>query len=69
MGVGSKGKGYVKLEKEMDKVKITAISRNFRSNQGVIDAVDENLGDQEEGCYVEAISKLEQRWRKRIEVK
>ena len=35
-----------------------------RSNKGVIDAVDEYLGDEEEGFYFEGISKLEQRWRK-----
>ena len=36
---------------------------------GVIDTVDEYLGDQEEGFYFEGISKLEQRWRKCIEAK
>ena len=43
--------------------------RNFGSNEGVIDAVDEYLGDREEGFYFERISKLEQRWRKCIEAK
>ena len=43
--------------------------RNFGSNEGVIDAVNEYLGDLEEGFYFEQISKLEQRWRKCIEAK
>ena len=43
--------------------------RNFGSNEGVRDAVDEYLGDQEEGFYFEGISILEQRWRKCIEAK
>ena len=43
--------------------------RNFGSNEGIIDAVDEYLGDQEEGFYFEGKSKLEQCWRKCIEAK
>ena len=43
--------------------------RNFGSNEGVIDAVDEYLGDQEDAFYFEEISKLEQRWRNCIEAK
>ena len=42
---------------------------NYGSNEGIIDAVDEYLGDQEEGFYYEGISKLEQLWRKCIEAK
>ena len=33
--------------------------KNFGSNEGVIDAVDEHLEDQEEGFYFEGISKLD----------
>ena len=43
--------------------------RNFGSNEGVIDAVDEYFGDQEEGFYFEGISKPKQRWRKCIDAK
>ena len=43
--------------------------RNFESNVSVIDAVDEYLGDQDEGVYFEWISKLEQHWRKCTEAK
>ena len=43
--------------------------RNFGSNEGIIDAVDKYLEDQEEGFYFEGISKLEKHWRKCIEVK
>ena len=32
---------------------------NFGSNEGIIDAVDENFRDQDEGFYFEGISKLE----------
>ena len=38
--------------------------RNFGSKESVIDAIDEYLGDQEEGFYFEGIRKLEQCWRK-----
>ena len=34
---------------------------NFGSNEGIIDAVDENFRDQDEGFYFEGVSKLEQR--------
>ena len=44
-------------------------ARNFGSNEGVMDTVDEYLGDQEEGFYFEGISKLVQHWRKCIEAK
>ena len=43
--------------------------RNFGSNEGVIDAVDEYLGKQEEGYYFERMSRLEQHWRKCIQTK
>ena len=43
--------------------------RNFGSNEGIIDAVDEYLGNQEEGFYFERISRLEQHWRKCIKAK
>ena len=33
--------------------------RKFGSNEGIIDAVDEYLGEQEEGFYFEMIGKLE----------
>ena len=42
---------------------------NLGSNEGVIDVVDEYLGNQEEGFHFEGISKLEQRRRKCIETK
>ena len=50
-------------------LKISLRGRNFGGNEGVRDAVDVYLGDQEEGFYFEGISKLEQRWRKCIEAK
>ena len=43
--------------------------RNFASNEGIIDAVNEYLGDQEEGFYFEGIGKLEQHRRKCIKAK
>ena len=43
--------------------------RNFGSNEGVINAVDEYFGDHDDGFHFKGISKLEQRWRKCIEVK
>ena len=42
--------------------------RNFGSNEGVIDAVNEYLGDQDEDFHFERISKLQQQWRKCIKV-
>ena len=41
----------------------------FGSNEGVIVAVNEYLGDQEKDFYLEGISKLEQRWTKCITLK
>ena len=43
--------------------------RNFGSNEGVIDAVNEFLGNQDEDFYFQGISKLEQQWRKCIKMK
>ena len=39
------------------KLKTNLRGRNFRSNEGVIDAVNEYLGDQDEDFYFEGISK------------
>ena len=36
----------------------------YGSNEGLIEAVDEYLGDQEKAFYFEGIRKLEQRWAK-----
>ena len=44
-------------------------SRDFRSNEGVRDAVDEYFRDQEEGFCFEGQCKLEQRWKKCIKAK
>ena len=41
----------------------------FGSYEGVIDAIDEYLGSQEEGFYFEGINKLKQHWRKCIKAK
>ena len=41
----------------------------FGSNEGVIEAVKEYLGDQENAFYFEGIGKLEQRWAKYIALK
>ena len=49
--------------------KTNLCGRNFGSNEDVIDAVDEYLGDQEEHFYFEGISKLQQHWRKCIRTK
>ena len=44
--------------------------KSFGSNEDVLDAVDEYLGDQEDGFYSEGISKLEiAHWRKCIKAK
>ena len=60
----------MRKDKKRDIARQVGISfrgRNFGSNEGVIDAVDEYLGDRKEGFYFEEIGKLEQRWRKCIE--
>ena len=49
-------------------------SRNLRdtqygSNEGVIEAVNEYLGDQEKAFYFEGIRKFKQRWAKCISLK
>ena len=46
------------------KWKTNVRGRDFRSTEGVIEAVNEYVGDQDEDFYFEGISKLEQRWRK-----
>ena len=51
------------------KLKTNLHGRNLESNEGVIDAVNEYLGDQDEDFYFEGISKLEQWWRKCIKMK
>ena len=43
--------------------------RNFGSSEGIIDAVDEYLGDQEEGFCFKEISKLNRVWGKYIKAK
>ena len=49
--------------------KINLHGRNFGSNKGVINTVDEYFGDQKEAFCFEGISKFEQSWRKCIEAK
>ena len=51
------------------KLKSNLRGTQFGSNEGVIEAVNENLGDQEKDFYLEGISKLEQRWTKCIALK
>ena len=51
---------------DFSNLKTNLCGRNFGSNEGITDAVDEYLGDQEEGFYFEGISKLKQHWRKCI---
>ena len=50
-------------------MKTNHCGRNFGSNEGVIDDVDEYLGDRKEVFYIEGISKLEQRLRRCIGAK
>ena len=49
-------------------LKLTFVVVILEAREVVIDAVDEYLGDQEDGFYL-GICKLEQRWRKCIEAK
>ena len=51
------------------KLKTYLRGTNFGSNEGVIDAVKEHFGDQDENFYFDGISKMEQRWRKCIKMK
>ena len=51
------------------KLKSNLRGTQFGSNEGVIEAVNEYLGDQEKDFYLEGISKLEQRWTKCIALK
>ena len=50
------------------KLKTNLRGRNFGSNESVIDAVNEYLGDQDEDNF-EGKNKLKQRWRKCIKMK
>ena len=51
------------------KLKSHLRGRQYGSNEGVIEAVNEYLGDQEKTFYFEGIRKLEQRWAKCIALK
>ena len=51
------------------KLKSNLHGTEFGSNEGIIEAVNEYLGDQEKDFYLEGISKLEQRWTKCIAFK
>ena len=51
------------------KLKSYVRGTQYRSNEGVIEAVYEYLGDQEKAFYFEGIRKLEQRWAKCIALK
>ena len=51
------------------KLKTNLRDRNFGSNESVIDAVNEYLGDEDEDFYFEGISKLEQRLGRCIKLK
>ena len=44
-------------------------STQYASNEGVKEAVNEYLGDQEKAYYFEGIRKFEQRWTKCIALK
>ena len=48
------------------KLKFHLRGTQYGSNEGVIEAVDKYLGDQEKAFYFEGIRKLEQRWAKCI---
>ena len=50
------------------KLKFYLCGTQYGSNEGIIEAVNENLGDQE-NAYFEGIKKLEQRWAKCIALK
>ena len=41
---------------------MTPVRIQYGSNEGVINAVNENLRDQEKAFYFDGIRKLEQRW-------
>ena len=51
------------------KLKSNHRGTQYGSNEGVIEAVNESLGDQENASYFEGIRKLEQRWAKCITLK
>ena len=46
------------------KLKFHLCGTQYESNEGVIGAVNEYLGDQEKASYFEGILKLEQKWAK-----
>ena len=51
------------------KLKSHLCGTQYGSNEGVIEAVNEYLGDQEKASYFEGIRKLERRWAKCIALK
>ena len=51
------------------KLKFHFHGTQYGSNEGIVEAVEENLGDQEKAFYFEGIRKLEQRWAKCIALK
>ena len=51
------------------KLKFHFRGTQYSSNEGVIEAVNEYLEDQEKAFYFEGIRKLEQRWAKCIALK
>ena len=51
------------------KLKCHLRGTQFGSNEGVVEAVNEYLEDQEKDFFLEGISKLEQRWTKCIALK
>ena len=51
------------------KLKSHRSGTQYGSNEGVIEAVNVYLGDQEKAFYFEGIRKLEQRWAKCIALK
>ena len=54
---------------QFPKLKSNLRGTQYGSNEGVIEAVNEYLADQETAFYLEGIRKLEQRWAKRIVLK
>ena len=51
------------------KLKSHRCGSQYGSNEGVIEAVNKYMGDQEKAFYFEGIRKLEQRWAKCIALK
>ena len=54
---------------QFPKLKTNLRDRNFGSNEGVINAINEYMGEQDEDSYFEGVSKREQGWRKWINMK